>query len=53
MYDTVYNAMVKLMDSNVEKGNSVMLVLEVLKNVICILDYINNYSKLYSFKKDW
>lgn len=37
MYDTVYNAMVKLMDCNVEKGNSVMLVLEVLKNVICIL----------------
>ena len=31
MYDTVYNAMVKLMDCNVEKGNSVMLVLEVLK----------------------
>lgn len=37
MYDTVYNAMVNLMDCNVEKGNSVMLVFEVLKNVICIL----------------
>jgi methyl-accepting chemotaxis protein len=37
MYDTVYNAMVKLMDCNVEKGNSVMFVFIVLKNVLGIL----------------